>query len=390
MKKTVLLFSVFLTQSFITLICVNNLQKLVVSVSVADLRSEANPVPEGLQGPALSKDIRGQNSQVLFGEKLLLNKSFLEKLSAEKLSTSEWLNVYALDQELLTAENKWIGCPGYIQANQVISVQNFSQYDIVLQDLWTEVYPEKNPLSEPILLLACGTMLNAKKLADDWWQVYFCGEELGFIKASSSIYELSVQVKETEKEVRDKIVEIAKKFVGSPYVWGGRTPVLEKELQFQNQITGIDCSDFINVIFKSVGLQIPKNAKSQFYGVSKLIEYGKDLRAGDLIFFSKGNDLTRICHVMLYIGKDDKGNGEVIESTGLGISSIQQAKNAKIDLKRLGVRKIKLIDYINVDVDQIEFGKTVYKKRGYFVLMGSYLNSKEGTQKLRDKTLCVT
>lgn len=387
MKKTVLL-GAFLTHSFVALICVNNSQKLIVSVPVADLRSEATPAPKGLKGPALSKDIGGQNSQVLLGEKLLLNKYSLGKLSA-----SEWLNVYALDQEVLTAENKWIGCPGYIQANQVVSVQNFPQYNIVLQDLWTDVYSEKNVLATPVFLLACGTMLEAKKIGNDWWEVYFCCESLGFIKSSSSVYELSAQIKETEKEIRDKIVEVAKKFVGSPYVWGGRTPILEqtKQLdgQINDQITGIDCSDFINIIFKSIGLQIPKNTSSQFYGMSKLIEHGKDLRAGDLIFFTKKYDISRMCHVMLYIGKDKNGNGEVIESTGLGVSSVQQAKDAKIDVKRLGVRIIKLVDYIKVDADQIESGKTIYKKRGCFVLMGSYLNSKGEIQKLRDKIFCV-
>ena len=390
MKKIILFWCVLLTQSFLASIRVSASQKLIVSVPVADLRSEAKAAPDGLTGPALSKDIGGQNSQVLFGEKLILNKSYLGILQ-----TGEWLNVYALDQEVLTAENKWIGCPGSVQADQVISIQNFPKYNVVLQDMWTTVYSKKDALSQPLILLACGTMLEAKKVDKDWWQVYFLGEVFGFIKADSSVYELTLQVKETEKEIRDKIVDIAKKFIGSPYVWGGRTPILQKELQLSNelplagQITGIDCSDFINIIFKAVGLQVPKNTSSQFYGASKLIEHGKDLRAGDLIFFTRKDDISRMCHVMLYIGKNEHGNGEVIESTGLGVSSVQQAKDAKIDLKRLGVRIIKLLDYIKVDVDQIESGKTVYKKRGYFVLMGSYLNSKEDIQKLRDKTLCL-
>lgn len=390
MKKIILFWCVLLTQSFFASIYVSDSQKLIVSVPVADLRSEAKAVPDGLRGPALSKDIGGQNSQVLFGEKLILNKSYMGSLQA-----GEWLNVYALNQEVINAEKKWVGCPGYVQSSQVIGVQNFPQYNIVLQDLWTDVYPEKNVLSQSVILLACGTMLEAKKVDQDWWQVYFLGEMFGFIKADNSVYELMPQIKETEKELRDKIVDIAKKFIGSPYVWGGRTPILQKDLQLSNelplagQITGIDCSDFINIIFKAVGLQVPKNTSSQFYGASKLIASGKDLRAGDLIFFTKKNDLTRMCHVLLYIGKNKNGKGEIIESTGLGVSSVQEAKDAKISLKWLGVRRIKLVDYIGIDVDQIESGKTIYKQRGYFVLMGSYLNSKEDIQKLRDKILYV-
>lgn len=373
--KRILSTLLCIVQLFVT--C--NAQKMLVSVPVADLRSGQQAVPAGLQAPAMSQDLKGQLSQLLFGEKLIgpeINNQ-----------NNNWVNVSALEQEVFY-HNQWVGCSGYVQKNQVIPVDYFPKYTIVLQDLWTPIYQIKKNLAQPIISCAMGTMLEAKKIDDNWWQVYFCGQEYGFIPATAAIYELSDQVTETEQELRNTIVNLAKKFIGCSYVLGGRTPT--KKPQDNLQITGIDCSDLINILFKSVGLQVPKNSTSQFYGVSKLITHGKDLLPGDLLFFTRSNDIKTMCHVMLYIGKDQDGHGEIIEATGMGVSSIQEAREKNIDTKKLAVRKIKLIDYLgaDLDVDQIEAGKTIYKKRGYFVLMGSYFGSPDVIQNLRTKLMC--
>ena len=72
-------------------------QKMVVTVPFADLRSKPEFMPQGLQGPAFSKDVVAQNSQVLFGEKLLLN---------EVANTpAGWLNCSAVEQEVIDLKN---------------------------------------------------------------------------------------------------------------------------------------------------------------------------------------------------------------------------------------------------------------------------------------------
>jgi len=371
-----LIFSIWLLFAPTYYIACNTqkLQKLIVATPVADLRSHPNSVPAGLQAPALSKDLGGQLSQVLFGEKLILNKHDL---------IDDWVNVSALEQEIITGDNTWIGCPGYVHKNHVISVDSFSRYTIILQDLWTPIYAQKD---ETNILMSCaiGTMLEAKKVDNMWWQIYLCGQEYGFIKATSGIYEVSDLVTESEIELRNVLVNNAKKFIGCLYVLGGRTPT--KQPQDVQQITGIDCSDLINILFKTIGLQVPKNSTSLFYG-SKIIKYGKDLLPGDLLFFTSKTDITKMCHVMLYIGKNKNGDDELIEATGQGVSSVQEARDNNIDPKKLAVRKIRFIDYFGVPAEQIEAGKTMYKKRGYFILMGSYFDSPEAIQTLRTKLI---
>ncbi len=381
MKNYISVCTYILLLHFLQTVLISAPIKMILSVPVAHLRATPKHVPRGLQSPLLSKDLGQQNSQILFGEKLILNDN-------DKILT-KWIPVKAIEQEIITPTNKWTGCPGYIQKDQLLIVHDFPIYNIVLQDLWTPVYGEKNDATAPKFLLACGTMLSANHVDQQWWQVHLYEETIGFIKTSSSVYELSSTVTESEQDLRNKIVQIAKQFIGCSYVLGGRTPpaITNKKT---DAITGIDCSAFVNIVFKAIGLQIPKNSTSQFYGLPKHIEHGKDLKPGDLIFFPQGKTPSRMRHVMLYLGKDEHGNDELIESTAFGLHSLKEAAINNIPLQDLCVRVIKLVDYFGIQADQIEAGKTIYKKHGCPIVMGSYLDSKASIQMLRDKLLSHT
>lgn len=86
------------------------------------------------------------------------------------------------------------------------------------------------------------------------------------------------------------LVEYAKKFLGTPYVWGGTTP------------DGFDCSGFVQYVYKHFGYNIPRTTKEQ-------IKVGYDapvdqLQPGDLLFFdTQGSGTpTDVSHVGMYIG----------------------------------------------------------------------------------------
>ncbi|MEM7548549.1 MAG: C40 family peptidase [Bacteroidota bacterium] len=79
--------------------------------------------------------------------------------------------------------------------------------------------------------------------------------------------------------------EIAKKYLHTPYQWGGRTPF------------GIDCSGFIQQIFRISGYNLPRDAWQQSK-LGKSIDF-EDLRPGDLAFFATKDN--RINHVGLLL-----------------------------------------------------------------------------------------
>lgn len=73
--------------------------------------------------------------------------------------------------------------------------------------------------------------------------------------------------------------------------------------------TGADCSGFTQQVFKSFGIKIPRDSRSQ-YAASEKISV-ENLKAGDLIFY--GSSPSTIYHVGIYTG-----DGTIVHSTHRG------------------------------------------------------------------------
>lgn len=94
------------------------------------------------------------------------------------------------------------------------------------------------------------------------------------------------------------ISKIAMKYLGAPYLWGGRNPF------------GIDCSGLSQVVFKVAGYQLPRDAWQQA-AEGSVVDFAHLAKAGDLAFFD--NEEGRITHVgiMLEPGKIIHASGRV-------------------------------------------------------------------------------
>lgn len=92
------------------------------------------------------------------------------------------------------------------------------------------------------------------------------------------------------------VISTAKKYLGTPYVWGGTSP------------SGFDCSGFTYYVMGQNGKTIPRTADDQFHSGTAV---GKEsLSPGDLVFFGSGNHAD---HVGVY-----EGNGMFIHSPHTG------------------------------------------------------------------------
>lgn len=78
------------------------------------------------------------------------------------------------------------------------------------------------------------------------------------------------------------VIEIAYRYLGVPYVWGGSTPA------------GFDCSGFTQYVFRQVGIELPRTSAAQRY--AGRVVSASEARPGDLIWWPG--------HVGIYLGGD--------------------------------------------------------------------------------------
>lgn len=85
----------------------------------------------------------------------------------------------------------------------------------------------------------------------------------------------------------NKIISVAKKYVGVPYVHGGTTP------------RGFDCSGYTKYVYaKALHRNLPRTANSQYRKSHRVTK--SQAKPGDLVFFIRGG---RAYHVGIYAGK---------------------------------------------------------------------------------------
>jgi hypothetical protein len=136
---------------------------------------------------------------------------------------------------------------------------------------------------------------------------------------NSHEYKIEKYIAETD---RDLIVR-SKLFLNAPYLWGGRNPF------------GIDCSAFSQIIFKSIDVIIPRDARDQVK-LGTTVNFIGDTKAGDLAFFDdpEGN----ITHVGIILEQ----NKIIHSSVKVRIDHIDQQGIYNMELKKY-THKLRII-----------------------------------------------
>jgi len=186
---------------------------------------------------------------------------------------------------------------------------------IRIEALFANVYREPSVRThQPVLTAPFDSLLEVSAEGPvhepGWTRVRLPDRRTGWIRSedgSSNLAPLSIP----------ESIELAKRFLGVPYLWGGRSSF------------GFDCSGFTQMLVRRRGITMPRDANLQaaWEGVEEISR--RDLRKGDLVFF--GSAPEKITHTAHYIG-----GGEIIHSTAENRPGVQIGRlNARPSVRNL-------------------------------------------------------
>ncbi len=257
----------------LVLLCSTILAHTAQAATVAAL-VVITPVANMYSAPSQDVDVV---SQAVFGSNVVA----LEK-------RGDWIRVQTSDQY-----NGWMRtadlrpcevADGYAQSTNIAQVES----------LFANLYRETDVTEHrPIITVPFETRLEVIERGtgkdSDWLQVRLPDRSLAWVQLGDvNLHPGRLSIPES--------IALAKRFLGLPYLWGGRSTF------------GYDCSGFTQMLVRSRGINMPRDADQQaaWDGVIPLDR--KDLQPGDLLFFGAAAD--KITHTGMYIG-----DGQFIHDT---------------------------------------------------------------------------
>ncbi len=118
--------------------------------------------------------------------------------------------------------------------------------------------------------------------------------------------------------------KIAKKYLNTPYLWGGRTTV------------GIDCSGFTQMVYRFFKINLPRDSVQQAKK-GKKISF-KNCKIGDLAFFEEKNKITHVGIILpnkKIIHSSGKVRIDLIEENGIYNKESEQYSHKLKFIKRV-------------------------------------------------------
>ncbi len=153
------------------------------------------------------------------------------------------------------------GYVGYAQVSAISSEVELPTHRV--KAIGTFVYPEPDIKKPPLAHLSLNSALKVAEQQDQ------------FYRLSSGGFVAVRHVADEQTFARD-FVDVAERFIGTPYLWGGRTRL------------GIDCSALVQVSLEAAGITAPRDSDMQRAEIGNDVLMPEDydgLQRGDLIFW---------------------------------------------------------------------------------------------------------
>jgi gamma-D-glutamyl-L-lysine dipeptidyl-peptidase len=214
--------------------------------------------------------------------------------------------IYGSNVQLLDSRGEWsrIETPedhykGWMRSRYLRIVQSGTGYatagrTVEVGSLFANIYRETDVTKhKPVVTIPFESKLEV--LADG------AGRDRGWLQIrlpdlKSAWIQQGDVISDREPLTIDESIALGKRFLGLPYVWGGRSSF------------GFDCSGFTQMLVRARGIKMPRDADQQAAWKGVIAVGRKDLEPGDLLFF--GSSSKDITHTAMYIG-----DGQFIQAT---------------------------------------------------------------------------
>jgi cell wall-associated NlpC family hydrolase len=244
----------------------------------------AEPVVNMYSGPSLDKDVI---SQAVYGSTVV--DAFPGPTWDERIP-EKWESVKTPDDY-----------QGWVEKSRLRPLAENEQYPakdkrvVTVTNRAANLYREQDVTEHaPVLTVPFETVLEVasipKKGTDRWLEVRLVDGKTAWVQKGD------VQERTGKTLTIDEAIALAKKFLGVTYTWGGTSSF------------GYDCSGFMQMLMRSRGKVMPRDADVQAAWSGLEPVKREELKAGDLLYF--GSSAKKITHTGMYIG-----NGEFIHDT---------------------------------------------------------------------------
>jgi cell wall-associated NlpC family hydrolase len=203
----------------------------------------------------------GEQRRVVRATLPLLNKPGVERGLDNEVLFGERVTVFDVDGGWAWVQLARDGYVGYVQADGLADPGPEPTHRV--RAIGTFLYAAADIKSQPLASLP----LNA--------ELAVVGTEDNFLRLAGGGYVVARHIAERGRNARD-FVEVAERFIDTPYLWGGRTRL------------GLDCSGLVQVAMEAAGLACPRDSdmQQQSVGTEVLVPADLDgLKRGDLVFW---------------------------------------------------------------------------------------------------------
>ena len=175
---------------------------------------------------------------------------------------------------------------GWIHNFYLAELNNISTDSLIITNRYAPIRSQRGKNGSILTLLSFGTIVPLLDQTSGYCQIQLMNGEEGFIPAQNNVASQS----------RHDIIRLARSLIGVPYLWGGRSSF------------GYDCSGFVQMVLKTAGISMPRDAGLQIQAdwleeisISRILP-------GDLVFFSEDNCINHVAFTT--------GDGKIIHCSG--------------------------------------------------------------------------